>query len=306
MGNQKDTADKAFLKKPEVFMEIMNYYLFHGKQVIKSVENLDASVIATLKKQGNVSQVSRLRDLLKKATIQKSEDAVYVLLGIENQSKVDYSMPVRCMLYDAIQYEQQCKDNNRRKDAKLLPVITLVIYYGAAAWTGPVSLFEMMDLDEQLKPFVADYRLNVLAVSEIPEKDIDQFKTELYQTMYFLKYQKDDEKLIKIPKNERYRLVSNEAVAFINSHANTEFKLNEEEGFVDMCEGMEKIRQRDLQAGRAEGREEYRVEITYANLHKYLEMLKNGSVSEELFIELAEMLPAEAEAWIRDYEEKQF
>ena len=39
----------------------------------------------------------------------KDDHAAYILLGIENQQKVHYAMPVRNMLYDALQYDKQVK-----------------------------------------------------------------------------------------------------------------------------------------------------------------------------------------------------
>ena len=51
--------------------------------------------------------VQKYRDLLKTATIMEDGEATYVLLGIENQTEVHYAMPVRNMLYDAMQYNQQ-------------------------------------------------------------------------------------------------------------------------------------------------------------------------------------------------------
>lgn len=72
------------------------------------------------------------------------------ILGIENQSNVHYAMPVRNMLYDAMQFSSQVeasalshrKEHDNKptadeflsgwyKEDRLLPVITLVIYFGA-------------------------------------------------------------------------------------------------------------------------------------------------------------------------------
>jgi hypothetical protein len=33
----------------------------------------------------------------------------FVLLGIENQDKIHYAMPLRTMVYDAMGYVKQCK-----------------------------------------------------------------------------------------------------------------------------------------------------------------------------------------------------
>ena len=88
------------------------------------------------------------------------------LLALENQSKVDYTMPVRCMQYDAMEYGQQMeelKKENRekgslktdgeflcgmRKEDRLAPVYTLCLYHGEESWDGPRSLKDMMDFGE--------------------------------------------------------------------------------------------------------------------------------------------------------------
>ena len=81
--------------------------------------------------------------------------ALTLVLGIENQSNVHYAMPVRNMLYDAMQYEKQVRQlaaaHRKKHDAatsdeylsgmsredKITPVITLVINFGSKRWDGP-------------------------------------------------------------------------------------------------------------------------------------------------------------------------
>ena len=105
--------------------------------------------------------------------------AAYLLLGIENQAHIHYAMPVRDMLYDAVQYSNQVeiiakshrkeRDLNRNitsdkeraikinsdeflsgfyKEDHLLPVITLVIYWSADEWDGPKSIHEMLNVKD--------------------------------------------------------------------------------------------------------------------------------------------------------------
>ena len=90
------------------------------------------------------------------------DNVAYVIYGIEVQSKMHFAMPVRNMLYDAISYsnqvEETAKIHRKNKDRPgsqdeflsgfyeddvLLPVITLVIYFGADEWTAPKSIYEM-------------------------------------------------------------------------------------------------------------------------------------------------------------------
>ena len=87
---------------------------------------------------------------------------VYCILGIKNQTDVHYAMPVRNMLYDSMQYSNQVETARKshkqaknygtheeflsgfHKDDYLLPVITLVIYFGADKWDAPRSIRKMM------------------------------------------------------------------------------------------------------------------------------------------------------------------
>ena len=67
-------------------------------------------------KETNVLQ--RLRDVVKQVTVRQNEEAIYMIIGLENQTQVHYAMPVRTMVYDAMRYAGQVeairKQNGRR------------------------------------------------------------------------------------------------------------------------------------------------------------------------------------------------
>ena len=58
-------------------------------------------------KNNKNESVQKYRDILKAAVIMEDENADYLLLGIENQTEIHYAMPVRNMIYDALQYGNQ-------------------------------------------------------------------------------------------------------------------------------------------------------------------------------------------------------
>lgn len=64
-----------------------------------------------------ISHQQKLRDLLKGAIIKTTKKAVFVLIGIENQSDIHYAMPVKSMI------------GFKKKD-KLTPVIPITLYLG--------------------------------------------------------------------------------------------------------------------------------------------------------------------------------
>ena len=61
----------------------------------------------TKKKTRDSSLAQKHRDLLKFAAMMQDSHVNYVILGVENQMEVHYAMPVRNMVYDALQYDKQ-------------------------------------------------------------------------------------------------------------------------------------------------------------------------------------------------------
>ena len=47
-----------------------------------------------------------------------------------------------------------------KRTDKFIPIITIVIYYGEKAWDGAVSLQGMLDIPEDMKAFINDYKMN--------------------------------------------------------------------------------------------------------------------------------------------------
>ena len=177
------------------------------------------------------------------------------------------SASVRNMVYDALQYAAQVEEVARshrkaRKEGdleelekklaaseylsgfyredRLIPVITLVMYFSPGEWDGPMSLHEMLAVqDPEILSFVSDYRLNVIAPGNMSDEEIDQFSTSLREVMLFIKYSKDKAKLHEmVQKDDRFKNVDRKAVKVISTVTGIKFKVKKEEEKVDMCEGM--------------------------------------------------------------------
>ena len=105
------------------------------------------------------------------------------LVGIENQSAVDYSMVTRMMMYDAMNYAAQDakrrkhKGRKLRKKKKRLPVISCVLYYSyQKRWHGPRTLFEGLKLPTELENFVNNYKIHVIEVAWLSDAERRQLK----------------------------------------------------------------------------------------------------------------------------------
>ena len=271
----KDSKAKEYLSDNTRFSEICNYVLFDGEKVIKP-ENLKEcdttevlSVFGIDKKQ-IVKQ--KWRDLLKSVSVKHTGQMYVILIGAEAQTDIHYAMPVKTMIYDALNYGEQVNEAKKRHrknkdyrssdeflsgftlDDKLTPVITITLYLGTTQWDGPRSLAEMMpQMDERILPFINDYRINLLNPLKIT--DFSKFETGLRPLFELLKNASDEEKLNDlITKDETFTRVDVETVAAINLFVGTDNKYDEKEEVVNMCKAWDDHKKRGIQEGMKQGR----------------------------------------------------
>ena len=78
----------------------------------------------------------------------------------------------------AITYERNQKISPVQKNRDhLIPVITVVIYFGADEWDAPRSLHEMFDEDSKaFLSLVPDYKLNIIAPANMTNDEINKSK----------------------------------------------------------------------------------------------------------------------------------
>ncbi|UWO26223.1 Rpn family recombination-promoting nuclease/putative transposase [Marvinbryantia formatexigens] len=96
-----------------------------------------------------------------------------IIVALQNQTTVDFGMPLRVMTEDALEYDVQrrmCKDEKLHKGEKLAPVITIVFYYGAQIWSGPTDLADMVKIPEEfkwLKKYIRPYAMLLITPENV-------------------------------------------------------------------------------------------------------------------------------------------
>lgn len=157
-----DPELKDFLRNPERFADIFNGVCFGGNQVLipENLSEMDTDASGVIVSKEYRESIIRNRDVLKGAVI----GTKLIILGEENQVEVDYTMPLRTMVYDGLNYTKEIK--GKKKDELILtPIITVVLYYGKKQWDGPRCLKDMMgDIPEELQPFISDYKMTLVEV----------------------------------------------------------------------------------------------------------------------------------------------
>ena len=246
------------------------------------LKELDTTQIAIPYGNGASLPLQKYRDLLKLWAAKMDDGMIYVMLGGELQGSVHYGMPVKDMVYDSIGYSKQIEEarhsyknqgNDKeagaadegdlvigddtlkikltseeflsgfRKEDKLIPIVTAVIYMGSKSWDGPKSLHDMMNFkDDRLKQFVPNYWINLISPVDMEEADIDKFKSNLNLVMRVLKHQNEDaDKIIEATNHNK---IDGDTARFLNVAANLKLEIDEKAGEVDMCMAMEKRDQR--------------------------------------------------------------
>ena len=280
---KKDTITKDYMKNNAVFADVFNHLMYEGKNIIQpeQLRPFDATTVVVPKDTDNLYHpAQRIRDQFKCVSLMEDGEKVYLLLGIENQSEVHYAMPVRNMLYDAMEYTSQVEerskinDNKRRqglkgkissgefltgfyKSDKLIPVVTLVVYFGADTWDAPRSLHEMLDVrSEEVLRYIPDYKINLIAPAEMTDEEIDQFQTNFREVMLFVKYSKDKDHLKKlISEDIHFRNMDSKTARVISAITGSELKSEYAEEEINMCQAIDEM----IEDGREEGRKEGRV-----------------------------------------------
>ena len=183
-----DIITKKYMEDNHRFADVVNYSIYDGEAVIEAdqLEEQDPAELSVIPVWGEGWESrQKYRDVLKKVVVKRTKTSVIAIIGIENQTDVHYAMPVRNLLYDAINYSNQLEEiarENRgkkgleraeflagfKKTDRLIPVITIVVYFGGKAWDGARRLHEILDFkDERLKSAVPDYRINLVDPAEI-------------------------------------------------------------------------------------------------------------------------------------------
>ena len=265
---QKDIAEKTLEAYNDVFADIVNGLVFKGKKVVKEDDLQEMSPVSAFK--SDKKYYKQERDVAK---LWKENGIRVALYGIENQTTVDSSMPLRVIAYDGVAYKKQLIENSKSKkkkepieQPKFYPVITFVLYLGDKPWKSNKNLLDVLTLRPEFKPFVSDYKINLIDLSYLPDEQVKLFKSDFRSLIDWLKKQKDpdyevDPRTLDHPdelKQLLYSMSGDERVFTIPNSSN-----EEDGGTITMCEFIDKLEAK----GEARGFEKGKV-LTLAELVK--------------------------------------
>ena len=270
---KQDLLAKRYYSDNRRFADLINGIVCNGIPIVKQE---DLSEMDTETSQG------KRRDLVRKAVFGVN----FAVLGLENQEKLDYRLPLRVLGYEVGAYEHQAAEiyravrrNGRnsdtelssgeylygfRKSDRLHPVITIILYYGEEEWNGSRDLhgiLDFQDIPEQIRQYVQNYRIHVIDVRRME-------RTDLRQVFDLIRFSGNRERLRDLIEQEpAYGKLEEDAFDFASSYVGlrelSKWKeaVREGERF-NMKTGFQMYEDEFLERGRAEGKEIGRVEAT--------------------------------------------
>lgn len=199
-----------------------------------------------------------------------------MICGVEQQTNVDYSMPLRVLTYDTLEYLKQAKqieqEHRRKKDVsgreflsmftkddRLIPTITILFYTGKEKWDGALELnglFEDTDYMDIFAPYMVKAPLNLLSIYDV--KNTEKYRSSLRKIFEILPFteSEDDLKDYLAKHQEEYSDIDSAATRVLSLLMDLEIPVaagqNEEEDG-NMCKAIEEMRQSSKEEGLAEG-----------------------------------------------------
>lgn len=291
-----DTCMKEFLQTKDRFADLFNGCCFQGRQIIRAEDLREASenyVITDKRLPGKTRQKDT--EIIRDVKMVLGSGMVLQVLAVENQSYIDYAMPVRCMGYDAAEYRRQLKERkqerrllmnseNRPKNPavsmdetlsgilssdRLHPVYTLCLYSGTEPWDGPRKLSDMMAFDPQnknLQSLFEEYHLHLFCINE--QYVFDAFRSDLKPLFQAINCRNNKKKMIELMKDETYSHLNEDtwdAIAVMTDNAamlqkKDLYKTENQKEEFNMCQALQELMQDERNEGRIEGRNEGKIE----------------------------------------------
>lgn len=268
---KSDVVLKDFWRQNERFADLFNAVVFQGKEVLKpeALQEMDTDISGIIRFRDYEESLVRSRDVVKKMAF----GIEFAVLGIEAQQRIHYAMPLRTLLYDGMGYLKEYQELSRshkkeagdmtedeflsgmRKEDRLHPIITIVVYYSEHAWDGPVCLKDMIvEMPEEIERIFSDYKMNLV---QVRESDQYVFHNEDVKTVFEISREIFKGNFDKIRTQYRDKEIKSELITVIGKITDSaELMRQGSSQEVNMCTALERLKEEGRQEGRQEGQRE--------------------------------------------------
>ena len=248
----KDIAEKTLEAYNDVFADIVNVLLFQGRQFVKEGELEEESPHSSYKADGRLH--AQERDVAKYWRKGLVRIALY---GLENQTDVDRDMPLRLFSYDGAAYRAQllADQDKTGRAATRYPVVTLVLYFGYDRHWTPRTLFECLELPEEIRPYVNDYRMNLFEIAFLSDEQVQMFTSDFRIVAdYFVQMRKNKSyEASEVTIKHVHELLQLMSVMTRDNRFESVYSPDMEGRSTTMCEVLDRVENRGIEKGIQKG-----------------------------------------------------
>ncbi len=176
---QKDLAAKRFESSSEVFADIVNAFVYDGEQVLLP-QNLQPAPTESLYSAQNGELRNQYNDVSK---YEIRNGKIVMQYTLENQSRPDYRILLRKAGYEGAIYRQQYNGK------ETYPAITLVLYWGDAAWnpiTDLYNFFRRKKIHHKARKYMDNVCLHLYSMKCLPREIRQRFKSDMRVVVDYL------------------------------------------------------------------------------------------------------------------------
>ena len=273
----KDITEKILADYNDVFADIINGVLFDGEQVVLENDLQNTKDKSQYKFNNQIHEQER--DVTKHWIPHK---IIFALYGLEHQTDPDPFAPIRLIGYDGAAYRGQL--TRTAQDKPRYPVITIILYFGSTRWNKPTHLYECLKIPAKLKPFVNDYKINLVEVAFLDDK-LDYFHSDFrIIAEYFINKRKN---IDYIPSPQEIRHVDEflklmQALEGDDRYEEVLHALQKEEKKegINMSEVLDRIENRGIIIGEKRGEKRGREKMAYEINTLYATLLKQNRMED--------------------------
>jgi len=170
ISNPHDRGYKSILASEEIFLELLRSFVDMGWVSLfdpEAITRIDTTQILQDFSEKEADLVYRLKI--------KGQDVIFYLL-LELQSRIDFQMPYRLLVYMMGIWRDILKNTDpkeaERKEFRLPSIVPIVLYNHKDRWTACRNFKETLAEAEVFKEFVVDFKYILIDVNRYQKKTL--------------------------------------------------------------------------------------------------------------------------------------
>jgi predicted transposase/invertase (TIGR01784 family) len=194
LHNEHDVGYKHILSNKKNFIDFLKGFV--KKDWVNLIEEENLILIDKEFIQEDFKE--KEADIVYKVNIDGKDIIFYILL--ELQSKVDYRMPIRLLMYMTEIWKDELKNTEekikKRKKYRLPAIVPIVLYNGKNKWTAVKSFKEILNGYELFEENVVDFKYLLFDVNRMEKEELIKI-ANVVSSIFLLDQDVEIEEIIK-------------------------------------------------------------------------------------------------------------